>query len=229
MGSLLEALVDVPKFIARNTRLSSQITGMRREDREAYSAIALREVLVNAVAHADYACTGMCFFVSIFSDRLEIQSPGMFPFGMTMDDFKSGVSRVRNRVVCRVLLEMGLMEEWGSGYQRIASACQAGGYPEPEWQELSSCVRVIFRPHPDVLGHETINETMNGTKTGNDPINDPINERQRWFLGRLSEGMVINMDSIVARWGVSRVTAKRDVKLLRDLGMIEFIGALKTG
>jgi predicted HTH transcriptional regulator len=80
----------------------------------------------------------MRFFVSIFSDRLEIQSPGIFPFGMTLENFKAGVSRIRNRVICRVLHEMGLMEEWGSGYQRIVSACKKGGYPEPEWQELGS-------------------------------------------------------------------------------------------
>ena len=79
MEGLLNAVTDVPKFIARNTRLASRITGMQRQDIPQYPAIAIREVLVNALAHADYACTGMRIFVSIFSDRLEIQSSGMFP------------------------------------------------------------------------------------------------------------------------------------------------------
>jgi len=124
MGNLLDAVADVPKFIARNTRLASRIAGMQRQDIPEYPAIAIREVLVNALAHADYACAGMRIFVSIFSDRLEIQSPGMFPFGMTLDDFMAGVSRIRNRVICRVLHEAGLMEQWGSGYQRIVHLCQ---------------------------------------------------------------------------------------------------------
>ena len=61
--------------------------------------------------------------IAIYSDRMEIQNPGMLPFGMTMEDFKDGVSKVRNRVIARVFRELGLMEEWGSGYRRVMAAC----------------------------------------------------------------------------------------------------------
>ena len=44
---------------------------------------------------------------------MEIQNPGMLPFGMTMEDFKDGVNKVLNRVIARVFRELGLMEEWG--------------------------------------------------------------------------------------------------------------------
>jgi ATP-dependent DNA helicase RecG len=219
MDGLLDALADGPKFIARNTRLASRIAGMQRDDIMEYSAIAIREVLVNAVAHADYACAGMRFFVSIFSDRLEIQSPGMFPFGMTLENFKAGVSRIRNRVICRVLHEMGLMEEWGSGYQRIVSACKKGGYPEPEWQELGSCVRVIFRAHPDIPVDEPVNE----------PVSEPVNERQKWFLTQLRQRFPVKAENIMQRWGVSLATVKRDLAELRKLELIEFTGSAKTG
>ena len=215
MESLLDGLSEVPKFIARNTRLASRIAGMQREDIPEYAAIAIREALVNAVAHADYAATGMRIFVSIFSDRLEIQSPGMLPFGMTMEDFRSGVSRIRNRVISRVLHEGGMMEQWGSGYQRIRNSCREGGYPEPEWQELASCVRVTFRPHPDV--------------PVNVPVNEPVNERQQWFIGQLRKGLPCKAEDVMAQWEVSRATAKRDIADLREKGLIEFVGAPKTG
>ena len=78
---------------------------------------------------------------------MEIQNPGMLPFGMTMEDFKDGVSKVRNRVIARVFRELGLMEEWGSGYRRVMAACQSGGYLAPDWQELGSAFRVTFYPH----------------------------------------------------------------------------------
>jgi len=248
MDGLLDALVDVPKFIARNTRLASRINGMQREDVAEYSAVALREVLVNAVAHADYACSGMRFFVSIFSDHLEIQSPGMFPFGLTLENFKAGVSRIRNRVICRVLHEMGLMEEWGSGYQRITSACLQGGYPEPEWLELGSCVRVIFPSRPELstdepVGFITANDPVNDTvsdpvndtvsdpvnDTVSEPVNEPVNERQKWFLDRLNQGVPVKAEGIVQHWGVSPATAKRDLAVLRQRKIIEFRGAPKTG
>jgi ATP-dependent DNA helicase RecG len=149
-GGLFGALEQVPRFIARNTRLAAKIESIRRQDISEYPVVAVREVLVNALAHRDYAILGMKIQVAIFSDRLEIQSPGMFPFGMTLDSFKAGVSQVRNPVVARIFHRLEIMEQWGSGWQRISEACEAGGYPEPEWQELGTCTRVIFRSHPEV-------------------------------------------------------------------------------
>jgi len=65
----------------------------------------------------------MRVMIAIFDDRMEIQSPGALPLGMTIDDFKAGLSRIRNRVIARVFRELGLMEEWGSGYRRVADSC----------------------------------------------------------------------------------------------------------
>ncbi len=222
--SLLDAVVDVPRFIMRNSRLASKIEGMQRRDVSEYPAIAIREVLVNALAHADYSRQGMRIMISVFSDRLEIQSQGTLPFGMTLDDFKSGVSHVRNIVVSRVLHELGLMEQWGSGYQRISNACKEGGYPEPEWQELGSCVRVIFHPHPDVGVNVLINVPINV------PVTDAsLNERQRWFIEQLNAGRNVKAVDIEEQWGVVEKTAKRDIAALKKKDVIEFIGAPKTG
>jgi ATP-dependent DNA helicase RecG len=132
---------------------------------------------------------------------------------------EAGFSRIRNRVICRVLHEMGLMEEWGSGYQRIVNACKKSGHPEPEWQELGSCVRVIFRSHPEISTHEPVNE----------PVNELVNERQKWFLAELRRNVPVKAEDIVQRWGISFATAKRDLSGLRKLGLIEFTGAAKTG
>ena len=65
------------------------------------------------------------------------------------DDLKAGVSRIRNRVIVRVLRELSLVKEWGTGYRRVTQACEAGGYPPPTWQELGAALRVIFEPHPE--------------------------------------------------------------------------------
>lgn len=132
-GSIIEVIEQVPVFIRRNTRLYPKITGMRREDILAYPVAAVREILVNAVTHCDYSLAGMRVMIAIFNDRMEIQSPGTLPLGMTIDDFKAGLSRIRNRVIARVFRELGLMEEWGSGYRRVTDSCSRAGYPVPEW------------------------------------------------------------------------------------------------
>jgi len=148
-GPALEALDKIPIFILRNSRLFPKIAGMEREDIPAYPGYAIREILVNSIVHCDYSLTGMRIMVAVFSDRLEIQSPGLLPFGMTLEDFKTGFSRIRNRVIVRTFKELGLMEEWGSGYKRVCDFCTENGYPVPEWQEVGPTLRVTIYPHPE--------------------------------------------------------------------------------
>ncbi len=224
-GTVLEALEETPKFIRRNTRLASKIVTMRRQDISEYPEIALREVLVNAVAHTDYSLTGMRIRVAIYADRLVVENPGMLPFGMTLDDFKAGVSRIRNRVVVRVLRELGLLEEWGTGYRRVLQACEEGGYPEPVWQELGTALRVVFRPHPDVIDAES----MPANVPVNVPVDVPVNERQRWILDQLRHGRALKADAIAAHFGVAEKTAKRDLAALKAHALIQFVGPPKTG
>ena len=218
-GSVLEALEETPRFIRRNARLAARIEGMLREDLPEYPRVALREALVNAVAHTDYASRGMQIMVAIYSDRLEIQNPGMLAFGMTLQDLRAGVSRIRNPVIARVLRELNLMEKWGSGYKRMAEDCKAGGYPLPEWAELSSVMRVVLRPHPEVIAA--------GDK--NVPVNVPVNVRQSWFLEALRAGERPKPGDLAERFGVHAKTAKRDVATLKDLGLVEFVGPDKKG
>ncbi|MBI5346312.1 MAG: hypothetical protein HZB76_04145, partial [Chlamydiae bacterium] len=146
-GTILEAVDEVPKFIIRNTRLAGEIKEIRRKDIREYPVVAIREALINALVHADYSIGGASIQVAIFRDRLEIQNPGMFPFGFTFDDFKAGISRIRNRVIARVFYELRLMEQWGSGYKRIIETCRLNNYPEPKFEELGTSIRVTFYPH----------------------------------------------------------------------------------
>jgi len=162
--------------------------------------------------------------VAIFSDRLEIQSPGMFPFGMTLESFKAGISQVRNPVIAQLFHRLEIMEQWGSGWQRISEACLAGGYPEPEWQELGMCTRVIFYPHPEARANEPVNV---GVNVG---VNDTeLNERQQWFIQQLAAGRDVKSEDMKGYWEVAVRTAERDIAELRRKDLIEFVGAPKTG
>ena len=100
--------------------------------------------MVNAVAHADYAQCGAPIRLSIFDDRMEIENPGLLPFGLTVEDLPRGVSKLRNRVIGRVLHELGLMEHWGSGIQRMTSACLDAGLGAPALEEIGTRFRVTL-------------------------------------------------------------------------------------
>ncbi|HSK77164.1 MAG TPA: helix-turn-helix domain-containing protein [Thermoanaerobaculia bacterium] len=229
-GSVLEALDETPRFIRRNTRMAARIESMHREDIPEYPRVALREALVNAVAHTDYTLRGMQIMVAVYSDRMEIQNPGLLAFGMTLDDLRAGVSRIRNPVIARVFRELGLMEKWGSGYKRMAEDCVAGGYPLPEWVELGPALRVVFRPHAEVVADvPDVPLNVPANVPLNVPANVPLNGRQSWFLEALRSGERLRAKDVAAHFGVSAKTAKRDVAALRKRGLVEFEGASRNG
>lgn len=147
-GGILAAVEEVPKFIRRNTRMAAEIKDIKRKDIPEYPAVAVREALLNALMHADYACRGSRILVAVFADRLDITNPGMLPLGMTLEDLKNGVSSVRNKTISRIFAELGWVEQWGSGYKRIVEACEKEGYPIPKWEEFGCAVRITFYPHP---------------------------------------------------------------------------------
>ena len=86
-----------------------------------YPQIAVREALINAIVHRNYAVEGRGIEVSIYQDRMEILSPGMLLSTVSLDDIKAlkGVHESRNPSIARVLREVGLVREMGEGMRRI--------------------------------------------------------------------------------------------------------------
>lgn len=124
--------------------------------------MAVREAIVNAVVHADYSQRGAPIRVSIFDDRIEIENPGLLPFGLTIADIKQGISKLRNRVIGRVFHELGLIEQWGSGIQRMTGACGDAGLDPPRFEEIGTHFRVTLSavrrrpPTLDELGERIV-------------------------------------------------------------------------
>ncbi len=157
----------------------------------------------------------MCPRVMIFSDRLEIESPGMLPFGYTFDDFVSGVSHVRNRVIARVFRELHLMEEWGTGYRRITEASRKGGYINPQWKEIGTTIRVTFRPHL-----ATQEERVKKTPT-------ELTSRQLQIKKICEENGPLSSKEIYSelRNEISERMLRNDLLNLKQLGYLETIGS----
>ena len=84
----------------------------------------------------------------MFDDRLEIENPGLLPSGLTVEDLEHGVSKLRNRVIGRVFHALGLIEQWGSGIQRIIAACREAGLAPPRFEEIAMRFRVTIYTEP---------------------------------------------------------------------------------
>ena len=120
-GEVLEGglVGQAMEFVQRNTRVESRIDdGGRRHDRRSYPVEAVREALVNAIAHRDYTITVTDIELSIYSDRLEVISPGNLPNTVTVEKMKSGYRAARNELIKEVLRDYRYIEATGLGVPR---------------------------------------------------------------------------------------------------------------
>ncbi len=117
-GSLIQQLNDVYEFIDRYNKTRSNFEGLYRKDLRDYPQAALREALLNALVHRDYAISAS-ILIHIFDDRLEIVSIGGLVHGLSRDDILLGVSAARNENLSKVFYRLMLIEAYGSGLPRI--------------------------------------------------------------------------------------------------------------
>ena len=136
------------RFIERNTRTAYRIEGLKRQNIPEYPMKALREAITNAVMHRDWFFDGTNVFVEIYTDRIEVSSPGSLPKGLTLADLGSKSVR-RNALVSDLLHHIDFVEKAGTGIRRIRDEARAQDCPEPQF-EANSFVTVTFRPNPEV-------------------------------------------------------------------------------
>ena len=101
--------------------------------------------MINALLHADYSQRSAPIRIAFFDDRIEVENPGILLPGLTIEDMKEGVSRIRNPVIARVFRELGLIEQWGSGVRRIFAQAAEQNLPAPQIVEVGMRVRFIVR------------------------------------------------------------------------------------
>ncbi len=127
-GPIFATVEPCMAFIKKNIALGATIGEIYREERWEYPLEAIREALVNAVIHRDYAILGSDIKVAIYDDMLEITSPGPLPDTLPIDELGSGRSEIRNRVLALIFKDLRLIKAWGSGIQKMRKELE--DYPE---------------------------------------------------------------------------------------------------
>ncbi len=140
----IEAIDRLLTYVHNQLRVEFDFSESKRKPRLRVPAEALREAVVNSVVHTDYSKSGESIRVSLFSDRIEIENPGLLALGLTIEDIKTGISKARNRAIARYFERAKLIENWGSGIRRMISACQESGLKEPMFEEIGTRFRVTF-------------------------------------------------------------------------------------
>ena len=120
-GRAFDLLVAAERFLDFHLLRRHRIRGMEPEVVPELPPSALREVLVNAVAHRDYTVTGP-IRVLVFEDRVEVRSPGGLPNSVRLAQLPAGVHVLRNPTLYNLLLKRGLATDAGSGIPRMIQA-----------------------------------------------------------------------------------------------------------
>jgi len=195
-------------FIERNTRKGAKIGRMRREDIFEYPPAAIREAVINAILHADYAMKGCQIKIAVFDNRIEFTNPGGLPYGLTMEKAIKGSSRLRNRVIGRVFRELRLIEQWGSGLQRILEACKRQGLKTPLIEELNNQFQLTL--------YSTQVEEITIASWG------------KLILKYLEEKGEVTTKEAARVWKVSTRTARLRLKSLQEDGFILRLGTAEN-
>ncbi len=134
-GLIEDGLVEqAVSFVTRNTDISAdQGNGVRSKDRWDYPKEVIQEVVVNALIHRDYSISPENIELSIYSDRLEILSPGRLPDGLTPDGIQIGYRVARNQLLKDVMRDYGYIDRMGMGVPRkIVNGMKEHNGTEPE-------------------------------------------------------------------------------------------------
>jgi ATP-dependent DNA helicase RecG len=118
-GSLPELIDRVTALIQLFIPKPSTIIDLKREETILIPAKIIRETLVNAVCHRDYSISGQRIMVFVFSDRIEIKSPGRLTNTLTIEKIKTGNSSIRNQAILKYLDNMRYIDALGRGIPMI--------------------------------------------------------------------------------------------------------------
>jgi ATP-dependent DNA helicase RecG len=144
-GTVKEIIDNATDYVMASMRKGSLIRGVTRQDIPEYPEVALREAIVNAVAHRDYShfVRGSHIQVRMFADRLEVQNPGGLYGGVTVDELKEGQS-TRNLLLVQLMEDLHLVENRGSGIDAMLEAMQKRGLPAPVFEDKRTAFLVRF-------------------------------------------------------------------------------------
>lgn len=154
-GPLHRVFEEAYSFIVRNTPSPARFIpgNPKRQDAPLYPEEAVREALINALAHRDYSAASGGVSIHVFPHRLEIWNSGPLPEGVTPEALLKGqISVLRNPDIAHALYLRGLMEKAGRGSVLMVKQCQDVGLPVPVWKSDSLGVTLTFQA-PDETPH----------------------------------------------------------------------------
>jgi ATP-dependent DNA helicase RecG len=153
--TLPEQIRRAELFINENASQRSRVGSWQRSDESPYPAGVLREAVVNAIAHRDYRLTGNQVRILMFSDRVEVRSPGTLPGHITLKNLLHE-RYSRNEAIVQVLSDMGFIERLGYGIDRMVRTMKERGHQPPRFEETDAGFMVTLYAKASLSSPESL-------------------------------------------------------------------------
>lgn len=217
-GTLPEMIDEAERFIRRNTRAAAKVVGFKRREISEYPYEAMREAICNAVCHRDYLMDGSTVRIMIFDDRIEVNSPGSLPPGVTVKNIDRK-HVLRNKLIANYLYDIYYIEKWGTGIIKMRRLMHEHGLTEPVFESLDSFFAVTFYgPGQEILDLIPEEGVIDLRELG-------LNERQIEALRLMvNEKRELNNKEYREMFNVANRTASRDLIQLVSTGMAQQVG-----
>ena len=213
-GNVFTLIEEAEKYIKKNMHWRVVINGFDRVDVPEIPIDALREIIVNSFAHANYVGWSKNE-IDIFPNRVSIYNPGAFPDDLNPEDFakRTIASRLRNELICDVLYKCRYVETWGTGLAKTYSLCDEAG------------IRCGYEKEGDgfwFIFHRNVTNVTND-------VTNSLSELEKIVLQSITEEPTISKYRIAENVGRSHRTIQRVLDSLKGKGLIRRIGGTKGG
>ncbi len=211
-GDIITNIDDAITFLKKHLNLSYEITEMQRKEKLELPEVALREAVVNAVAHRDYFEKGANVMVEIFNNRVEISNPGGLPKGLKPEDFGKR-TLARNPLIASLLLRAKYIEKLGTGIYRMRQAMIKAELPEPVFSFDGFFTITFNRVHKP--------EKEIALSLG---VSPKRLERMMYLLRQLQTGNGLDVAIAVDHFRVPVQNIRKDLLLLDEKGWVNSTG-----
>lgn len=225
-GTIPEMIEGSIAFLLKNISVKTIINRdtAKREDKAEYPANAIREAVLNALIHRDYSVhsEGVYIQMRMYKNRIEIQNPGGVFGRLSIEEIEKRKNYdARNPGLIKILEEIGIIENRGSGVPTMIDEMKKHGLERPEYIDVRGNFVVTFYGFEEQDG--TLNGTLNGTLSGT------LNDVEEKILLEMKKNAKYTAEDISEMHGIPVRTVKRYISKLQERGIIIRLGSRKTG
>ena len=202
--SLIKATENILSRLDIENITKTEITSSLRKEKRLVDSTALKEAVVNAIIHNDYS-NGIPPVFEIFYDRFVITSSGGLPQELNQEEFFEGISAPRNKELMRVFKDVKLVEQLGSGIQRILKS-----YDKSIFRFSTNFLKVSFPI--DNVG-DNVGDNANKKKI-------KLNKTQKNIINLIDQNKHITQSEIGIKLNKTTRTIERNMKILQDENII---------